>query len=289
VTVHSVECLTESSKSEQTEPKLKARYYFDGKQIDNLWKVGVTLRNDSSETLVGKGELKKIIDEHGLVFQLRNGLQIIDAKKYYQDFNHSLIIQSNKRILITFWQWRANEKITYFFYIRTEERRPIIKGIFKEPKVRPIIDWDTVFVIDEDKVNESDGKEKYESLLKMWGSLMVLFFIALFGGFWAYAMLLRPFCFFKIKMWKSKNYERYQKFLLQKYGGTAKQYARLLNDPVKMDEDMWEGFDGEKYPEVNKGVEFDQKWYQVFFPEFLLLFLVVFHILIFLYLLQELF
>jgi len=63
VITHSVECLTESLKSEQSEPRLKTEYYFDGKQIDNLWKVGVTFRNNSSETLVGKGELKKIIDK----------------------------------------------------------------------------------------------------------------------------------------------------------------------------------------------------------------------------------
>jgi len=141
---------------------------------------------------------------------------------------------------------------------------------------------------DEERLNEVDGKTKYIYLLRTFLISLVFFFMALFGILWAYAMLRRPFYFFKIKMWKLKNYLRYQKFLSDKYGRKSNEYTRLLEDPKKMNEDNWEEFDGGKYPKI-KDVEFDQKWYHLIFPEIIFLFFVVFQVLIFLVLLEELF
>jgi len=226
------------------EPEIKAEFEYKGENIDNLWKLNITLINVSDKTIIGNGQLKNIMYDN-LEFYIIDGYHIIDKKLINQDFSHQLEHFDNDTIKLTFGQWRTLEKLEYSFYVTSEFKKfPDLK-IFKLPKDRQIIDGDIEFV------RKSETKEKHLITAILGGPskkvIYVLFLILNFILFIVFIIILvsNPVSFVRKKIWKNKYYNIYLKFIKEQYSDDKTQ-KKYIDSPSKYTQ--WNNFKGNRYP-----------------------------------------
>lgn len=245
INTQEIERLTQNF--EEAEPDLKVNYKFKGIEIKNLWKYTIQFQNKSRKTIIGNGNQKNILTDN-LTLNLKQGYNVLDYKKLKSDFNSHLNIDSTK-VNIFFEQWRENELLEYSFYVKTDVSIPDTL-LLEQPKFRQIIDGDIVF-----NQNNGNKREKVTEVIpqkfRLAGYVVSLIFLTLFIIVLTMFLFLTPISFYKVRKWKMENYENYKTLIEDVFQDATSKKDRLLENPSHVTDEIWEKFDGEKFPNVS--------------------------------------
>jgi hypothetical protein len=245
VNTQGIERLTQNF--EDDEPDLKVNYKFKGFEIKNLWKYTIQFQNKSRKTIIGNGNQKNILTDN-LTLNLKQGYNVLEYKKIKSDFNSQLKIDSTK-VNIFFEQWRENETLEYSFYVKTDISKPDTL-LLEQPKFRQIIDGDIVF-------NQDNGKKRdritevIPQKFRLAGYVVSMIFLTLFIIILTIFLFLTPISFYKVRKWKTENFEKYSIFIEKIFADANTKKNRLLENPIHAPDEIWEKFEGEKFPNVS--------------------------------------
>lgn len=106
----------------------KGIYYYKDSLIDNLWVVDIKMINTGTETIIGKGSKKNIIEED-IPMKFSNDFKIVKVEKIKSDFKHRIktLINTSSEFSLSFNQWRKEETLIYKFYLISKNNKTVPK------------------------------------------------------------------------------------------------------------------------------------------------------------------
>ncbi|EGQ8609220.1 hypothetical protein GNT15_24645 [Vibrio parahaemolyticus] len=230
-------------------PGLVASYSFNDKPIQNLWKMKVKIRNDGSNTVIGKGPKSNLISE-SLDFGFPKGYKIIDATESKDTVRANVDIHDERIFRIKFEQWRAEEFIDIEFFLEQ------VGKVESEPSIklasRSLIDGE--FSVFDYNVLEP---YVYEPIVKFPYWLVAI--SDMLVGFIKFAlfvllimiMTFAPYELYKYSKWNKANKSEFDNHIDDLCNSINDENYRTIllsykEQPTKAEEWVWECFHGEK-------------------------------------------
>jgi hypothetical protein len=97
---------------------LVGEYYFEDKQIEQLWQIEVELENTGDRTLVGQGQIANVLNE-GIAAELPASYRVLRAEAYRNDPDVTVLLDGERGLTLSFAQWRSGEVVELALYVET--------------------------------------------------------------------------------------------------------------------------------------------------------------------------
>ncbi len=247
------------------DPDLKAKYFYKGDTIANLWKAVIEFENKSEETFVISDKLRNIIVD-SLEFNMSEGVIMIDKKTISEDFpNNTKITDGGKSLCLNFEQWRPGEKLKMFIYFQVKDTVNVKDNIFIASENRPIVNGDIKYFYE-------NGNEKVEtnnysfipSQVRKVAYVLMIIGLGLVEVLFIIAMISSVIGYYRRKDWRRSELLKFNQFIIKYYKDSKEERDSFLNNPRYFY--LWSKYDGEEYPELD--IEYNvEKGISLFFAE----------------------
>jgi hypothetical protein len=231
ITKNNVEHLTILPKADG----LKAQFVFKDSVVKDLWKIRITIENSGSNSIIGKGYQKNIID-NSLRLLITRGYTLINTNLVKSSFPIKLESKSNE-IKFSFDQWRAGEFAIFEVYADgSVYQGKSVPSILLDD--RELINGKAVYK----EVNELPTNKKTHLIdfIPKVISTIIYWFYVLTSGFVLIAM---PFAI--VEEYKKRN--KYNLWMLVYKPDYDKEIQKLISDgvlnkyyaPLELNESDW--------------------------------------------------
>jgi hypothetical protein len=231
ITKNNVEHLTILPKADG----LKAQFVFKDSVVKDLWKIRVTIENAGSNSIIGKGYQKNIID-NSLRLLITRGYTLINTNLVKSSFPIKLESNSNE-IKFSFDQWRTGEFAIFEVYADgSVYQGKSVPSILLDD--RELINGKAVYK----EVNELPTNKKTHLIdfIPKVISTIIYWFYVLTSGFVLIAM---PFAI--VEEYKKRN--KYNLWMLVYKPDYDKEIQKLISDgvlnkyyaPLELNESDW--------------------------------------------------
>jgi len=139
----------EQLTAQPQDKQLKVTYEFGDRQVQDLWRVRLQLKQVGGQTIVGRGLRQNIIGDY-IPIIVSSGFEIVDIITDKNDVDADVRKFTNNEIRIFFSQWRKDEVVSLILLLERKGDGVLSSGSFSS--ARSIVDGTITYSIVEDTV-----------------------------------------------------------------------------------------------------------------------------------------